>query len=294
MLAHVPQSEMVLPCTPEQGARLGISVHEILSTLRRGAIVLDLGSGPGSFALGDNSIRAVRIDRELERLSGPLAVQANAAQLPFAADVFDAIVSNHSLEHFDDLSGALQEVARVLKSGGGLYIGVPDASTMSDRLYRWLARGGGHVNPFTSARDLAARIEKMGIPHVATRTLCTSFAYLNRHNPGSRGSRRIWLLGGGTELSLLAITYIASLADRFLKTRLRVYGWAFYFGNIEGPVDCRTWTNVCIRCGAGYSSDWLRFERGLVRRYGIFPLYQCPQCGTNNLFTDDAHYTYPN
>ena len=271
-----------------------ISVHEILATLPRGAIVLDLGSGPGSFIAEDSFILAVRIDRDRERLSGPHAVQADAARLPFAVQTFDAIISNHSLEHFDDLTGALEEVARVLKPRGSLYIGVPDARTISDRLYRWLGRGGGHVNPFTSASELASRIEKMGIPHVATRTLCTSFAFLNRNNPGSRAPRRIWLVGGGTELSLLVMNYLGSLADRFLKTRLRVYGWGFYFGAVKGPVECGTWTNVCIRCGAGYSSDWLRFERRLVRRYSILPFYRCPQCGTGNLFTDDAQYSYPN
>ena len=90
------------------------------------------------------------------------------------------------------------------------------------------------------------------------------------------------------------MNYLGSLADRILKTRLRVYGWALYFGRLDVPVDTRTWTNVCIRCGAGYSSDWLRFERELVRRYLILPYYQCPQCGSRNLFTDDAQYSYPN
>ena len=54
----------------------------------------------------------------------------------------------------------LAEIGRVLKPPGALYIAVPDASTFGDRLYRWLTWGGGHVNAFTSARELAATIEQ--------------------------------------------------------------------------------------------------------------------------------------
>ena len=186
-------------------------MHEILATLKRGAIVLDLGSGPGSFTVEDSSSCVVRIDRDRERLSGPQAVQADAAQLPFGANCFDAIISNHSLEHFDDLTGSLQEVARVLKPNGSLYIGVPDASTVTDRLYRWLGRGGGHVNPFTSASELAARIERLGIHQVAERTLCSSLAFLNCNNNRGRGPRRRWLVGSGSEFSLLLMNYVGNV-----------------------------------------------------------------------------------
>ena len=123
-------------------------MHEILRNLTPGDRVLDLGSGAGSFDAGP--FIAIRADLDRPATIATNFVQTDAARLPFADRVFDAVISNHSLEHFDDLAGALAEIGRVLKPSGALYIAVPDASTFCDRLYRWLARGGGHVNPFTS------------------------------------------------------------------------------------------------------------------------------------------------
>ena len=48
------------------------------------------------------------------------------------------------------------------------------------------------------------------------------------------------LIGGGTETSLRLLSYLFRLSDRFLHTRMSVYGWALYFGNVETPIDCRT------------------------------------------------------
>ena len=144
-------------------------------------------------------------------------------------NAFDAVVSNHSLEHVRDLDRCLSEMSRVLKPDGCVYVAVPDSTTLTDRLYRWLADGGGHVNPFASAAELSRKIEQStALPHYGTRTLCTSFSFLNRKL--HRTPRRLLLLGGGTQTSLLLGTYILRLMDRFLGTRLIVYGWALYFG----------------------------------------------------------------
>jgi hypothetical protein len=81
-----------------------------------------------------------------------------------------------------------------------VYVAVPDSTTFTDRLYRWLARGGGHLNPFASAEDLAARIQRHVIePLAAIRPLHTSFSFLNKRNHPGRAPRRLWLLGGGNE-----------------------------------------------------------------------------------------------
>jgi hypothetical protein len=268
-------------------------VNELLCTLPRGAAILDIGSGRGSFDTHDTSFTVVRTDLERQAPATPNFVQADAARLPFADCSFDLIVSNHSLEHFDDLAGALREIGRVVKPNGTLYVAVPDATTISDRLYRWLARGGGHVNPFSSAGNLASTIARAtGLRHVATRTLCTSLACLNRRNRRGPAPRRLLLLGGGTETSLRLITYLMRLSDRFLRTRASVYGWVLYFGNVDAALDCTAWSNVCVRCGAGHPSVWLLQERMVKRRLRIFPTYRCPQCRTLNLFTDDRGFAH--
>jgi SAM-dependent methyltransferase len=193
-------------------------VHEILQGLAPGQRVLDLGSGAGSFDASTAPFIAIRADLDRPQNAAANFVQTDAAHLPFPERAFDAVISNHSLEHFHDPFSALAEIGRVLKPSGGLYVAVPDASTFCDRLYRWLARGGGHVNPFTSAAELAAQIERAtGLPHVATRTLFTSLSYLNRRNRRVPAPKRLLLLGGGTEMSLHLFTYFSRLSDRFSR-----------------------------------------------------------------------------
>ncbi len=264
-------------------------MHELLSDLPASAFVLDLGCGRGSFDAAGKPFTVVRTDREREDAPG-LFVQSDAAQLPFASAQFDVVISNHSLEHFEDLAGALKEIGRVVQSTGALYVGVPDSSTFADRLYRWLARGGGHVNSFTSADELASRIERAtGLRHIGTRKLCTSLCFLNRNNRRTAAPRKLLLLGGGSVFSLRVWSCQSRVSDRLLGTRLCVYGWALYFGTVKGVVEERAWTNICIRCGSGFSSDWLLHDRKIVERHWMFLVYRCPQCGTVNPFTKDWH-----
>jgi SAM-dependent methyltransferase len=266
-------------------------VHEILENLAPGQRVLDLGSGPGSFDASAGPFVAIRADLDRPSSPAPNFAQADAARLPFADRAFDAVISNHSLEHFHDLAGALAEIGRVLKPSGALYVAVPDASTFCDRVYRWLGRGGGHVKPFTSAEQLARMIEDAtGLRHVQSRILFASLSYLNRKNGIPGGSpRRLLVLGGGSELSLYLFNYFARWSDRFLGTRLKVYGWALYFGSFRVPIETEVWTNVCIRCGSGAQSAWLR-HMNLVSRRFFLQVYRCPQCGTVNLFFEDSQF----
>ena len=267
-------------------------MHELLQNPAPGALVLDIGCAEGSFDSTNTQFIAIRIDLERGGVPGANFAQADAAKLPFPDNCFAVVISNHSLEHFEDLAAALAEIGRVIRPNGALYVGAPDASTVSDRLYRWMSRGGGHVNPFYSSGELEIRIERAtGLRHRATRTLCTSFCFLNRKNRRSRPPKRLLLLGGGSETVLFLLNYVAGLADRFLKTRMSVYGWALYFGEIGAPVDCRTWTNVCIRCGSGYSSDWLH-DRRLVRRFLSLFTYRCPHCKALNPLKIDKDYDH--
>src|SRR5258707_9821545 len=130
-------------------------MHEILKGLPAGSLVLDLGSAGGSFSQAVTPADVVRVDRDDWPARGARErfVQADAAALHFADHTVAAVVSNHSLEHFEDLTSALHEIGRVLRPSGSLFVAVPDASTLTDNLYRWLARGGGHVNAFTSPTE---------------------------------------------------------------------------------------------------------------------------------------------
>ncbi|HLI85448.1 MAG TPA: class I SAM-dependent methyltransferase [Bryobacteraceae bacterium] len=259
-------------------------MQEILNHLPSGALVLDLGCASGSFPRSATAATVVRFDRDPHgRAQGESRVQGDASLLPFADRVFDAIISNHSLEHFDRLDAALSEIGRVIKPGGALFVSVPDSSTLTDRLYRWLGRGGGHVNAFTSAPALAARIEgATGLKHVASRTLYSSLCFLNRHNALKPRPRRLLLLGGGFEMSLTVYVWLSRRLDALFHLRTGIYGWALYFGNVPEPPATEACPNVCIRCGSGTPASLLKPES--PRRILWFSTYRCPSCGTLNPF----------
>jgi SAM-dependent methyltransferase len=264
-------------------------MDEILRTLGVGALVLDLGCAKGSFPANLTCATVVRLDREAsgDGSGAPAFVQGDAKALPFADHTFASVISNHSLEHFDDLDSALHEIGRVIAPDGSLFVSVPDASTMTDRLYRWLARGGGHVNAFKASEQTAALIERAtGLRHVATRLLCSSCSFLNRRNGIHRAPRRLRWLGAGYEWSLFLYAWLSRRFDRVFRTRTSVYGWAFYFGNIPDAIDTRAWANVCIRCGAGFAVVSLLGEALVHLKYGV-RAYQCPRCGASNPFADD-------
>jgi SAM-dependent methyltransferase len=158
-------------------------VDEILRSLRQGTVVLDLGSGPGSLETTGYGVFHIKVDLELQHVPTGRFVQADASNLPFKASVFDAILCNHSLEHFPDLFRSLGEIGRVLKSNGVLYISVPFSESVTDRLYRWLSEGGGHVNQFKSAEEVERIVVRStGLSLTAMRPLCTSLSFLNPAN----------------------------------------------------------------------------------------------------------------
>ncbi|HMD71121.1 MAG TPA: class I SAM-dependent methyltransferase [Bryobacteraceae bacterium] len=257
---------------------------DILERLPPGSLVLDLGARAGSFPTSRTDLRVVRLDLEAPPAGASGAyVRGDAARLPFRGGCFDAIVANHSLEHFADLENAVREIGRAATPGGMVYISVPDASTLTDRVYRWLGRGGGHVNAFRRPADVIGPMEKWTrLPHRSTTLLFSSLAFLNAHNFTARPPRKIALFAFGNERFLAWLVWVLRVLDRALGTRLSVYGWAFRFGGTPPESMPEAWINVCVRCGSGASEAYL-LHAGAVRRVlGGMESYACPQCGCRN------------
>ena len=266
-------------------------MDEILRNLRAGTRVLDIGSLTGSFGRHrcPNALVA-RVDLEAPAPGTCEGfVQADGARLPFPDRCFDAVIASHSLEHIQNLRGAIEEIGRVVHTEGSLFVAVPDASTFSDRLFRWIYQEeSGHINPFCSADALAAEITKVtGLKLAGIRDLYSSFEYLNRYYFGAHTSWRLRLMGNGSRRSITVLSYATRLFDRVFGTRTSAYGWAFYFGNIEEAIEPASWSNVCVGCGCGSPAPWL-LATNAVRRYLLFfKVYNCPKCGTPNFFTSD-------
>jgi hypothetical protein len=262
---------------------------DLIGNLPPGARVLDLGAGPGSFHSTRSDHLVVRLDLEQPHALGDgWYVLADAAAMPFAPASFDLIISNHSLEHFTELHATVREVGRVLKPDGVLYVAVPDAGTLTDHIYRWLGRGGGHVNAFRSREEVAALITSLtGLPLRGATVLFSSLSFLNRHNFVTPPPRRIALFAYGNELFLAVSIGMLRGIDRRCGTKLSRYGWSFRFGNVSSAPTDEVWANVCVRCGAGHSEAYLRKHVPIRKVLGLFPVYRCPACGGFNFLTPE-------
>ncbi len=260
---------------------------DLLENLPPGSRVLDLGAGSGSFRTTRNDIQIVRLDLQIAAATPKNDyVCGTAAGMPFRDRVFDLVIGNHTLEHIAGLDVALREVGRVIRRDGTFYAAVPDTSTLTDRIYRWLGKGGGHINPFFSSVELAVRIENLTkLPHRATRTLFSSLSFLNAKNAVARPPRKIALFAWGNERFLAVFVWLLRASDRKFGTCLSHYGWAFYFGAAVPPHQTEEWINVCVRCGAGASEAWLRKTGAIPPRPRRLTWYRCPGCGGLNLLT---------
>ncbi|HLK69986.1 MAG TPA: class I SAM-dependent methyltransferase [Bryobacteraceae bacterium] len=263
---------------------------DLVKNLPPGARVLDLGARTGSFHTDREDLCIVRLDLEILPARGTgWYVAADAARMPFAAHAFDLVISNHSLEHFPELEQTVCEIGRVMRPDGALYIAVPDAGTLSDRIYRWMGRGGGHVNAFRAPGDVTNLVERLtGLSMRSSRVLYSSLAFLNSRNLNGRPQIKSILFGFGNERFLAILMWCLRRIDRRWHTRLSHYGWAFYFGAVELPTTLDAWINVCVRCGSAAPAAFLRKTGAVPPGLRKFQPYRCPSCGAYNLFLDDG------
>jgi ubiquinone/menaquinone biosynthesis C-methylase UbiE len=117
-------------------------------------LLLDVGCGTGTHtaAFTERGWRAVGVDLSadqlrLARARGVDALQADAANLPFGAEEFDAVVSIWTHTDVEEFSLLLREVVRVLRLGGPfVYVGAhpcfvgPHAHFVEERRLPTLSR----------------------------------------------------------------------------------------------------------------------------------------------------------
>lgn len=116
---------------------------------RGASIILDLGSGTGRhivylarngfsvFGLDDSpeGIRATRQWLVEEGLDADLQLQSMTERLPYEDSFFDAVVSVQVIHHADvaTIRRVVEEVRRVLKGGGFLFVTVPKLKDQGER-----------------------------------------------------------------------------------------------------------------------------------------------------------------
>jgi ubiquinone/menaquinone biosynthesis C-methylase UbiE len=144
-----------------------------------GAAVLEAGSGPAmASSLFARRVRlAVALDRDAGALRQARArdprlpvVQADLAHLPFRPGSFDLSWSSSTLEHLDDDGPALDEMRRVTRAGGAVFVGVPSVTgPLAVQKLAPRSRAGIWIGTVFSARGLSARLASHGLTEIARR-----------------------------------------------------------------------------------------------------------------------------
>ena len=162
-LSHIPSQDVAYPSEYYgQGGRKFVPGVEAVSQIRPALLtrvirrceqavtrnhrkprVLDVGCGRG-YLLRDLASRGwdcagidipgAPLPSDADALGFDCRV-GDAGALPWAAESFDLVVINHVLEHVRDPWAACHAANRVLRSGGMLYVGVPNYGSFQSRLF---------------------------------------------------------------------------------------------------------------------------------------------------------------
>ncbi len=97
-------------------------------------IVLDLGSGEGGTSIifseqnkvAGCDLNLIRLERQKDYLNDYFKINGDALKLSFKENSFDLIILQDVIEHLPDVKLLINEVIRVLKSGGIVYISTPN------------------------------------------------------------------------------------------------------------------------------------------------------------------------
>ena len=168
-----------------QGLKLRYALEDL--TQVRSGLLVDVGCGGGNMAKAikrerpELSVEGVDISKSAiewarREPEGAEFRLAEPERLPHDDQVASAVTMFDVLEHLDDPSRALREIARVLKPGGLFYLAVPleDQPWTIYRLVqagRWWQsklRHGGHVQAF-SDRDIRDLLDETGFELVRVR-----------------------------------------------------------------------------------------------------------------------------
>lgn len=128
--------------------RKALKIERLLALSRqpRPLRLLEIGCGAGGiahyFATHPQlpcEVTAVDVQDNRQVLDGYRFVAVQGVTLPFSDARFDAVISNHVIEHVGDASaqlGHLSEIRRVLRPGGVGYLAVPNRWMLVEPHYR--------------------------------------------------------------------------------------------------------------------------------------------------------------
>lgn len=142
---------------------------------------------------------------------------ANAEKLPFESNFFDKVVSVCALEHFENDDQAIQEMSRVMKSGGILVLTVDSFTYRGiNKILQAKHKIRAHVVNYYSLPQLSKKLEKYGFHVEKAKYLINS--------PLSSFFLGLWMRNRWLGLAAFPISYgLSVLSDRFSDERNEGY-----------------------------------------------------------------------
>lgn len=148
--------------------------------------VLDVGCAygimlqkfPDSFQKFGIDVSEYAIGIAKKRLpSAILNIRGAEEKLPFEKDFFDIILFNDVLEHLENPRVALENIWKVLKKGGILYITTPNLNTIRKKIFRYADEKEHHISLFSHS-DLISLLNNLGFKIVERWTFINFLFYI--------------------------------------------------------------------------------------------------------------------
>ena len=255
-------------------------LREMIAAVPSGARVLDAGCGPGSWAYAERAdLRIAGFDIKFP--PGPPApvpyvvvFRADLARLPLRDAAFDLTVCHYVLEHVTELTACCDELARVTRPGGTLYLAVPRSASFDDRLYRFAGyfakyalgkfqKRIEHQQRFDGDK-LLRLFETRGFQAEAMAHVPAGFSWMNDERTKGLQGPFTEALAGLQRSTGIDLAKDANFVVTFRKT-----------GRPETPREprLRRVTHVCRECG----------EHAVLDPPRPLPhFWTCPWCGKSN------------
>jgi SAM-dependent methyltransferase len=251
-------------------------LYELIDAAPAGARVLDAGCGPGSWPYARRpDLRITGFDVKFPpgppaRAAHVTVFRGDLAHLPLRAETFDLTVCHYVLEHVTALESCCDELARVTRTGGELYLSVPRAAAFDDRLYRFAGYFAKYaLGKFKKRIEHQQRFDfhglldlfyARGMELVAHARVPAGFSWMNDARTKSLQGPFTDALAGLHRATGVDLARDANFVMRFRKA---------------GGVKVRRVTHVCRECG----------EHSVIDPGPPWPrVWRCPWCGKDNPF----------
>ncbi|MBO6658331.1 MAG: class I SAM-dependent methyltransferase [Pseudomonadales bacterium] len=196
-----------------------------LLKLKDGEVLLDMGCGNGQKLLEYKSEGVLTVGVEPSSTAAQRAQDAGLKvfhgtlfDVDFESESFDVVRCNHSFEHVSDPHRYLDEIFRILKPHGRLYLGLPNSASLQHRIFGvyWYLLGIPFHTVSYNPQNIRMLLDRRGFS--------TAVVKFNANAWGVAGSLQIWMNRGTRKTSKQGL--MTGVVSRFFSAQIaRVSNW---------------------------------------------------------------------